>query len=373
MKRLLFPTFLALLILPSMVSWFYGWFFSVEQNGTIDRVSTLIDDLLISKPYLWEKIETIVTNAYKMAPVWSKERDMLLEIRQSTRFTNSLPYKWYAISTDHTPVFLTSNISKQFGWWSGPGGLNLATNGQIADLDWTALPWTVFRILGTTTDDAGNMIYEVYSRESYNVLPKWQSYYIDARFVTYSATKPTERAPVSRSADEIIAKMYEAEWTIYVRWGNNYKWFNELKDIYQPQWPLADRYDQKWRLNGVDCSGLVYEASDGILPRNTSQQITHGYSVPIKWKSVEEIKSLVQPLDLIVWKGHVIIVVDSETTIESRWDYDLSTSRPEWWTRVRPLDEVLRETMSYRVPVNDYINDTAPAGKEKFVIKRWFE
>ncbi|HPE85225.1 MAG TPA: hypothetical protein PLO43_03500, partial [Chlamydiales bacterium] len=60
---------------------------------------------------------------------------------------------------------------------------------------------------------------------------------------------------------------------------------------------------------GVDCSGLLYEASYGLTPRNTSELISFGEE-----RSLENL----QPLDLLVWKGHVVIVLDPYHTIESR-------------------------------------------------------
>ena len=61
-------------------------------------------------------------------------------------------------------------------------------------------------------------------------------------------------------------------------------------------------------LKGVDCSGLLYEATNGFTPRNTSELVNFGHEVTGK----------LEPLDLIVWKGHVLIVFDENTTIESK-------------------------------------------------------
>lgn len=60
--------------------------------------------------------------------------------------------------------------------------------------------------------------------------------------------------------------------------------------------------------SGVDCSGLLYYALNGYLPRNTSQLLTFGEEVPL---------DEVQPLDICVRKGHVLIFLSKERVIES--------------------------------------------------------
>lgn len=42
----------------------------------------------------------------------------------------------------------------------------------------------------------------------------------------------------------------------------------------------------------------------------------------IEGKTLEQIIKTLKPLDLIAWAGHVVIVLDQEHTIESRWRAD---------------------------------------------------
>ncbi len=111
-----------------------------------------------------------------------------------------------------------------------------------------------------------------------------------------------------------------------------------------------------WALKGVDCSGLLYEATDGFTPRNTSDLVHYGSPVSIENKSVGEIQRIVKPLDLIVWKGHVVIVVDSEKTIESRHLHGVV---------IAPLKERLEEVLQTRTPKNSWSDGN------HFVIRRW--
>ncbi len=60
-------------------------------------------------------------------------------------------------------------------------------------------------------------------------------------------------------------------------------------------------------LFGIDCSGLLYYVTEGNLPRNTSDLLKVGM----------EVQELI-PLDLILFKGHVLIYLGEGEVIESR-------------------------------------------------------
>jgi hypothetical protein len=75
---------------------------------------------------------------------------------------------------------------------------------------------------------------------------------------------------------------------------------------------------------------------------------------------VEEILTLLNPLDLIVWNGHVVIVIDNENTIESS---------PPKGVHKRNIKERLTEIMSERYPVN--VLGERMWKKKEFVVRRW--
>ena len=58
---------------------------------------------------------------------------------------------------------------------------------------------------------------------------------------------------------------------------------------------------------GLDCSGLLYHVTNGATPRNTSYLMHLG-------TVCEDLR----PLDLLLWQGHVVIVLDENHTIEAR-------------------------------------------------------
>jgi len=125
-------------------------------------------------------------------------------------------------------------------------------------------------------------------------------------------------------------------------------------------------------LKGLDCFCLLYYTTNGYTPRNTSSLVSYGNAVRIAGLKVDEIIQKVKPLDIIVWRGHVIIILDKEHVIESRLDYDKNKEEFQGGVRIRQLKEVLREIMKRRVPVESY-QDKVEEGKEKFVIRRWYE
>lgn len=80
-------------------------------------------------------------------------------------------------------------------------------------------------------------------------------------------------------------------------------------------------------------------------------------------KSLEEVVSVLKPLDLIAWKGHTLIVLDDTHVIESNLSLGGVVISD---TRTR-----LAEIMEKRVGV-DSIDDVLPDGKKPFVIRRWY-
>ena len=89
--------------------------------------------------------------------------------------------------------------------------------------------------------------------------------------------------------------------------------------------------------------------------------------MPVAGKTAEVIARLLEPLDLIVWNGHVIIVLDRDMVIESR----LECGRPgNGGVRATPLKQRLAEIMRTRRAA-----DVWPKGstqRDLFVVRRWF-
>jgi len=104
---------------------------------------------------------------------------------------------------------------------------------------------------------------------------------------------------------------------------------------------------------------LIYQASNGYTPRNTSSLVSFGKTIPIAGLSPAGIASQLKPLDLIVWKGHVVIALGTETAIES--------TNPEG-VIISDLRTRLSSIMKERTPVNNWKDKS----DKSFVARRWY-
>lgn len=122
----------------------------------------------------------------------------------------------------------------------------------------------------------------------------------------------------------------------------------------------------------MDCSGLLYAATDGFTPRNTSAIVNFGTGLDIAGKTSEEIIHLLQPLDVIVWKGHMLIVLNQSEVIQSKLDYGTGTTGFQNGVKISSLKEILDELLLTHIPLNS-VDDAGPEGKKKLVIRRWYD
>lgn len=274
------------------------------------------------------------------------------------------PAPLYAVADIPTPVLNTPDFAGVFG---GPDGRTLRTDrcGQLRALEFIALPGTPFRITATLETNGGR-IYRV-TTDDYPEQNK-AGYYIDSRFVTGSANRPPTRERRLPPRETIIANLLAARGSAYVWGGNLRKGLSEMRTFFPPRLPppLTPQSAARWELRGVDCSGLLYEATGGFTPRNTSLLVGFGRAVPSAGLTSAEIIQRLEPLDLIVWNGHVLIVLDRYRLIESRLD----CSGERDGVSVRPLLAALREIMKTRKPLNSY--GAGDGGRNGFVVRRWF-
>lgn len=266
-----------------------------------------------------------------------------------------------------TPVLYTSDFKNVFGGQDG-STLKLDEYGEIDELEFIALPGTVFDIIDTIHIDPKITIYQVTTPEYPYETEK--GYYIDSRFVKTSEEKPPQRKIDLPPTDQIISNLIAAEGQEYTWGGNYFQGIPELLTWYPSQHELDHTLTSQWILQGVDCSGLLYQATNGYTPRNTSLLLNFGNAIEIENKSQTDIIASLQPLDLIVWDGHVIIVLNNQEIIESRLDYDKTTDGMQGGVRRRPITEVFTELLNDKIPVNDY-QDPNKTESKRFVIRRW--
>lgn len=267
----------------------------------------------------------------------------------------------FARAEKPTPVLSTADFPSVFGGADGKT-VKKDTDGLIRELEFVALPGTVFEIEGAVKG-SGALIYKVRTAE-YPAPPS--GLYVDSRFVNVFASPPKPRIKKLPPRQTILTRMLRNEGAVYVWGANDSKGIPDLLRYYPPAGSLSPRERDLWTLKGLDCSGLLYEAADGVTPRNTSDLISFGKPVPVEGLSAREIAHRLEPLDLIVWKGHVIIVFDKTRTIES-----CLKCSPRGGVTFRRLETVLTELMKNRTPVNRY-PESATASKKYFVVRRWY-
>jgi len=255
-----------------------------------------------------------------------------------------------AIARCPTPVLTTAAFCTCFGAADG-SSLLLDEEKLLRPVEMVLFPHSKVRLV----ERAGNKIWRVSTVEH----PNAQDLYVDERLLTQVHPGFPERARRMPSKEQILALLQQQMGARYI-WGGNWpQGIPQLLRWYQPTEvkKLSPLFLDTWQLKGVDCSGLLYFATNGSTPRNTSELVSWGEEVSIQGKDNAQIAALLKPLDLIVWKGHVIIALNEETVIESRGGIGVVT---------RSAKERLAEVMQTRKPLDLY-TDAEPC----FLLRRW--
>jgi len=262
----------------------------------------------------------------------------------------------YALANDYTPVLNTYDFFLVFGGNDG-ASVKLDNRGLIGEMEFIAFPGTMFKILEVVVFDDRNLKYYKVKTDDYQYKG---NFYIDSRFVNTCDEMPNGRI-VEKPNQTDVVKFIKSLIGYPYMWGGNYAdGIYTMLDMYKPKSEIDTRTKNLWILKGVDCSGLLYQSTAGYTPRNTSSLLNYGEAVNIEDKTLEEILPLLKPLDLIVIKGHVVIVLDDNTAIESSPDTGVHTSQ---------LKSRLSRIMEGHKPVNEF-------GKrmwknKEFVVRRW--
>ncbi len=267
----------------------------------------------------------------------------------------------YGIVHTPAPVLNSPDFVSVFG---GKNGLALKTDrcGQTRELEYIALPGSAVTILKKLKSGAVD-ICQVETKE-YSAGPNVRLY-LECRFLTLKESMPAERQPEAPTRATVISALRAAADRPYVWGGNTPFGVPELAAWFPGGISGGER--ERLTLAGLDCSGLLYHATGGWTPRNTSQLVSYGHAVVIAGNSAAELAAKLLPLDLIVWNGHVVIVLDRFTAVESRLDCGapgnggvVSTSLPER----------LAAIMRTRHPADVW--PTAKKSPPVFVVRRWY-
>ncbi len=270
----------------------------------------------------------------------------------------------YAVARVPTPVFSDPAFPRLFGGNDGDV-LGRDRCGQIRSLEFIAPVGSLFTVQGAVPGSSPP-VWRVTTNEY--PYPTAKGYFVDPRLLAPASALHPQRARSLPPKEEILRRLRSSVGAPYVWGGNVRNGIPELPLLYHPSSPLPTAMAAAWSLAGVDCSGLLYEASGGITPRNTSALIGYKNALPLAGLAPQKISASLLPLDLIVWNGHVMIVLDNGEVVESRLKCGVSGNGG---VVIRPLLQALNQLMKQRNAVNDY--PTAPEeGKRAFIVRRWY-
>ena len=221
--------------------------------------------------------------------------------------------------------------------------------GQARELEFIALPGTPFRVVREIV--SGQQLALEVTSEAYRP-PDGVRLFISAAPVTRVPAPPSRPAISLPDKIELLRMLRSAQGLPYV-WGGNLR---SGVSIGTGEGLFA----------GLDCSGLLYEATQGYTPRTTADLAYFGQPAPIAGLKKQQLISRLRPLDLIVWKGHVLIVLDQQEVIESI----LHCGQPGNGGVIRtPLEQRLEEIMARRSGVDHW--PTSDGKSRLFVVRRW--
>lgn len=267
----------------------------------------------------------------------------------------------FGVVLSPAPVLHTADFRAIFG---GASGNQLATDrcGQLRELEFIALPGTVFTLHEAYSSGAAT----IFRVETLEYTPTaGVQLFVDGRFLELRENAPAQRVRRLPTHVEIMAALQRSVGSSYVWGGNVQGGVPELLTWWYRG--LAGGQISRLTLAGLDCTGLLYQATGGWTPRNSSQLITYGRALPVAGKTAAEIAATLQPLDLIVWDGHVVIVLDQTTTIESRLACRAVGSGG---VVTAGLLQRLKQIMRTRQPVDAW--GSSAATRKRFVVRRWY-
>ena len=277
----------------------------------------------------------------------------------------------YAVAKFPTPVFNTPDIEDIFKLNSEYEKKLMDDCYNVKKLEFIAFTGTVFTINATLTKN--NLKILKVSTDEYPY-PGKGDYFIDARFVKIAESKvaPAKRKIKLPSRKQIIRSLLRMKGQRYTWGGNYYDGITKLEDFYGfMDSRFSPKVIDRLLFKGVDCSGLLYQSTDGYTPRNTSKLLSYGEGIKISGLSPDQIIDKVKPLDLILWKGHMMIILGEDKIIDSRIDYDESQPGCQGGVRVYNLRTQLREILATKIALDEpeYLIQN---GKKTFVIRRWY-
>ncbi|MBN1633509.1 MAG: hypothetical protein JW917_05015 [Ignavibacteria bacterium] len=251
----------------------------------------------------------------------------------------------YVSARTYTPVFNIPDIYKFLSEIEEE--IKTDKKGLIPEISYIAPPGEEFEIIGITKQN-DHTIFKIKPANSE------KTYYIDSRFTERSDGKKNQGEKLSK--EEIIRNLKAMEGYPYEYGGATANGVYKFESMYE-----IKGLREKWKPKGLDCSGLIYQATNGAIPRSSSEIVKYGEGLDIEGKKLDDIIDMLEPLDIIGYPGHVLIVIDKNSVMESS---------PKKGVRILQTETRIKQLMKDRKPVND------AEGKDKnkiFVVRRWYK
>lgn len=228
---------------------------------------------------------------------------MAYELGRSLQIESLSTFQSYAITKLPTPLYrLNKNdidINKILGG-AGSTGLKLDQQNLIRELAVVLPQDTVLSII-SEHKIGGFTYYQVRNREFDAGAGAKYGYFIDARFVEKKENKPEELLIPLPEKSTILKNLLQTKGSSYVWGGSWYQGLTQMESFFPSASKLSLDHQKQKNMQGVDCSGLLWQATKGNSPRNTRQLLSFGESVEIEGKTLDQIIKIVKPLDIIVW------------------------------------------------------------------------
>lgn len=193
------------------------------------------------------------------------------------------------VAQEPTPVLNTPNFTHTFSH------MPLDKEGLMRELEMISPAGTSFEVIKMISP----FIAEVKMSQYFSQKPL----FIDIRFASTELQHFIKKLP---PPSQMLKTLQNSLGLPYLWGGNTASGVPKIRNFY----PEAKKLDEPLlTLKGLDCSGLLFEITRGYSPRNTSELVEYGRKI----SSPLDIK----PLDILVWPGHVIILLNRKTCIES--------------------------------------------------------
>lgn len=139
-----------------------------------------------------------------------------------------------------------------------------------------------------------------------------------------ACTPGAGRAP---SRERVITRLLELLDTPYLFGGTSEQGSVRQRDVLLELGAFAAEdfehaeLDRIARSHGVDCSGLLNAATDGFFIGDSRDTVQLGPVVAIReGTSADEVARMLEPLDVLVWKGHMVVALGDGRIIQSVGD-----------------------------------------------------